>query len=364
LFSLHHSLKQQSLFLFTQQELCLRKTISFVASRITCRFPMKTIRAIVPICAIMMILGMVFTTNLDSYSTNSLYLLDTLSQAPQQLVRNLTEEEKSISPPLFQSLTNGWTEVEYGSMIPSMQFPCKSNISDHYTIVNGVSTFTVKSSDRPFDCSNPPKTRPRCEATFRKVRYSTGQHQFQAFFKVPSNTSNASLMQILGGTVNATSFMLGIIDRNGGTIARYLQDFIQENLYERWFQLNVIHNTTNHQIDVYINGQHRLTSQDHGLSPKGFWYFKVGVYMQIHGSPTMQVQVKNITLWKFENERQTLLDEKVHLEKETVLVASQDEGRKVSGKHHQMGQNMSTSLSALTASQHLRQLSLPNRTSA
>jgi hypothetical protein len=60
----------------------------------------------------------------------------------------------------------------------------------------------------------------------------------------------------------------------------------------------VIHNTATHEVKVYINDKLKLSTQDRGLPAEGFWYFKTGVYMQDGGSSTMQLKVRDLSIWK------------------------------------------------------------------
>ena len=92
--------------------------------------------------------------------------------------------------------------------------------------------------------------------------------------------------------------MLHVFNENGGTLKRYDSELIETNIYNREFQLNVMHNTATHEIKVYINGKLKLTTKDNGFPQEGFWYFKTGVYAQGGASEFMEVYVRDVTVWQ------------------------------------------------------------------
>ena len=92
------------------------------------------------------------------------------------------------------SLTDGWQQVPFSASDYNIQIPCNSKLGDHYSFVNGVHTFTVKSTDLGWDCADPHKTKARSEMSLRKLNYNKGSHQFQAWITIPKGTHHVDVM--------------------------------------------------------------------------------------------------------------------------------------------------------------------------
>lgn len=89
-------------------------------------------------------------------------------------------------------------------------------------------------------------------------------------------------------------------DKNG-QLRRYSNsnEVLADNIYDKEFKLNVIHNANTHMIDIYINDVKKMSVKDNGNSKEkeGYW-FKTGVYSLDDGSKTMVLKVRDITLWQ------------------------------------------------------------------
>ena len=172
-------------------------------------------------------------------------------------------------------------------------------MEEHYTYNGGVHHFMVHKTDKPWDCSNPPKTHPRSEMSLRPMNYNGGHHQFQAWITIPAGTHEACIMQIFGARDKSSAFMMRAFNENGGTVKHYGTEVLAAGIYDREFKYNIIHDTPAHKIHVYINDKLVLTTEDGGYPTEGFWYFKTGVYMQKEdASYLMQVKVRDISLWR------------------------------------------------------------------
>jgi len=147
----------------------------------------------------------------------------------------------------------------------------------------------VYSYDKPHEESS--HTHPRTELRV-KNDYTTGSHQFEADFYVPSGTSGVNLMQIFGGGKDAaSSFMLRIYD---GELRRYSGQTLATNAYDKWWHLNVIHHAEQETIMVYLNHNLVWKGKDNGRDNH---YFKCGVYAQDGMSTKMESKWKNIKVY-------------------------------------------------------------------
>lgn len=55
----------------------------------------------------------------------------------------------------------------------------------------------------------------------------------------------------------------------------YSADLVAENLYDKWFKLNLIHDVDGGIVTVFIDGEKKFHAKDKG---PGDLYFKCGVY--------------------------------------------------------------------------------------
>ncbi|HTV48338.1 MAG TPA: polysaccharide lyase family 7 protein [Phycisphaerae bacterium] len=193
--------------------------------------------------------------------------------------------------------TVGWTPQPLNFKV---QFPYNLKESDRYTFSGGIYHLWVYRTDLPLRTHN--KTKPRTEMRFPD--YTSGWQQFSADVYVPSGTSGVCIMQIHTGDkrpphmhVGATIMMVFVID---GSLHFYSsKNIIATNIYNRWFHLNVMHNTKNNHIDIYVDGQLSYSTIYRGKARD--WYMKCGVYTQRGASPEMQAYFHNVHLWSKED---------------------------------------------------------------
>ena len=116
--------------------------------------------------------------------------------------------------------------------------------------------------------------------------------QFEGYGYVPSGTTGVSIMQVFGGGESATTLMLHVYD---GTLRYYSGAAVEDNIYDRWFRLNVVHDVGASTVAVYIDGEERFSTR---VIPSESYYFKFGVYMQHHDqSSCMESRWTNVTLY-------------------------------------------------------------------
>jgi hypothetical protein len=131
-------------------------------------------------------------------------------------------------------------------------------------------------------------TAPRTELRMQND-YTSGMHQFEADFYVVTGTDGPCVMQVFGGSVHATAFMLKAY---GGSLKHYDRELVKANAYEKWMHLNVIHNADTGDVKAYIDGQLVGTFKDNG---PGTHYFKCGVYGPT--SARAESRFRNIKNW-------------------------------------------------------------------
>jgi len=185
--------------------------------------------------------------------------------------------------------SDGWTPAK---LTFKVQYPYNLNKSDRYAEKDGTYHLWVFNDDQPFSKGN--TTLPRTEMRFPEL--TTGQLQFEADMMAPTGTNNVCIMQIHTGDAEShqygsTTFMLDVRD---GSLKHYNDKLIAPDILDKWFHLNVIHDTNTHTITCFINNKQVWQHKDNGADD---FYFKSGVYTQRGGSHEMQVFIKNLKLW-------------------------------------------------------------------
>lgn len=121
--------------------------------------------------------------------------------------------------------------------------------------------------------------------------YSDGVWQFEGYGYVPNGTTGVSIMQIFNASDYATSFMLHVYD---GKLKYYhTNHVIEDDIYDRWFRLNVIH-TVGETISAFIDGVQKYVAPDRGGMDH---YFKFGVYTQKDSSSCMESRWKDVKIY-------------------------------------------------------------------
>ena len=118
--------------------------------------------------------------------------------------------------------------------------------------------------------------------------------QFQGYGYVPSGTSGTSVMQIHNedAGARATTLMLHVYN---GTLRHYSGAAVEDNIYDRWFRLNVVHDVGASTVIVFVDGVERLRAPGRGGDSH---YFKFGVYAQNHASSCMESRWKDIRIFR------------------------------------------------------------------
>lgn len=188
----------------------------------------------------------------------------------------------------------GWTPKTLNFKIQS---PTNAPQSERYWFTNNIYHCLTYSNDGAFSVGN--TTLPRTEQRYNPD-YTNGEIQYQANIMAPGDENSYSVFQIHTGdaqspTYGSTTFMIFWFTNSGGSIRYYSGTVLATNLANKWFQLNVDHNTITHTLRAWVDKKLVYTGQDNGASD---FYLKDGVYEQKHG-PTlrMDTSLTNILIW-------------------------------------------------------------------
>ncbi|KAK8949464.1 Citrate-binding protein [Platanthera zijinensis] len=173
-----------------------------------------------------------------------------------------------------------------------LQKPYNLASADRYSYSNGVRRLWVFSTDKPFKSGS--STDPRTEIRIKGYDYSSGVWQFEGYVFVPSGTSGASIMQIhrAEGEKPATDAMLRVYD---GELRFYVGAVLENNVYNRWIKLNVIHDVDGNKLTIFVDGVMKHEAQGRGRSD---FYFKFGVYGQTGESNRMESRWRDVKIFK------------------------------------------------------------------
>ncbi|XP_058772946.1 citrate-binding protein-like [Vicia villosa] len=187
--------------------------------------------------------------------------------------------------------TQGFTHVSLDNSNFVIQKPYNIPVNQRYNFTNGVHQFWILPTDKPFMSGS--NTKPRTEIRISKHEYTSGIWQFEGYAYVPSGTSGVCIMQVFGGRSTATTTQLRIYD---GSLTYYNSPHVlSQNIYDRWFKVNVIHNVDANNVKIYIDG---VLKRDGAGLGAGTHYFKFGVYVQNDHSNRMESRWKNIKVFK------------------------------------------------------------------
>ncbi len=178
-----------------------------------------------------------------------------------------------------------------------IQSPTNAPQNERYWFSNNIYHCLTYSNDGAFSVGN--TTLPRTEHRYNPD-YTNGEIQYQAMIMAPGNENSYSVFQIHTGDAQSpafgsTTFMIFWFTNSGGSIRYYSGTVLATNLANKWFQLNVDHNTVTHTLRAWVDKKLVYTGQDNGATD---FYMKDGVYEQKHG-PTLQMDayLTNILMW-------------------------------------------------------------------
>jgi hypothetical protein len=204
-----------------------------------------------------------------------------------------TSDAAASSDPLVA----GWTpydppkevQIETADIGKSYPYTSTSLMSAgaSYDRSNGIETFKLFNHD----ASN------RVEVRVLD-NYATGLRQFVGDVMFTSPTDNESMMQVFGVTGGSSMLMLKGYAADGGTIAKEGgHTVLATGVYGKWLHVNVIHDATNNNVSVYINGQQKGKWGAGKVGPdRPFHYHKYGCYGTLM-TESAEVQWRNISYY-------------------------------------------------------------------
>ncbi|GLT70424.1 hypothetical protein SLA2020_425050 [Shorea laevis] len=185
--------------------------------------------------------------------------------------------------------TEGFIELPFNRTYYHIQKPYDVPEDQRYSFQNGVHKCWVYSTDKPHTPTS--QTKPRTEIAIQGYNYSSGTWQFEAYGYVPRGTSGVNIMQVFGASPpQATTFMLRVYN---GSLTYYSDQVLDQDIYDKWFQLNVVHDVDRAKVKVYIDRNLKLEAVGHGGSSHTF---KCGVYAQNGDSQCMESRWKQIKI--------------------------------------------------------------------
>ncbi|KAI9108691.1 hypothetical protein K1719_020338 [Acacia pycnantha] len=190
---------------------------------------------------------------------------------------------------LDEELTLGFNELPLNTSNFKLQTPYNLPVSSRYSFQNGVHRLWVYSTDKPFI----PKSRgSRSEVRIQGYDYSSGVWQFEGHGYVPSGSTGVCIMQLFGSDPpTATTLMIRTYN---GSLMYYRRTVLVPCIWDRWFQLNVIHDVEASIVRVYIDRV--LVYEAPGRGGHSH-YFKFGVYRQNDSSHYMESRWKGIRVF-------------------------------------------------------------------
>ncbi|KAK8465683.1 hypothetical protein PHAVU_009G146800 [Phaseolus vulgaris] len=186
--------------------------------------------------------------------------------------------------------TDGFTPLSFSNSNIQIQTPYDVPQNQRYSYSNGVHRFWVYSTDKPHTSSS--QTAPRSEMRITGYDYSSGVWQFEGHFSVPSGTSGTCIQQVFGGVSSATTSQSRVY---GGSLTHYQSATLEQNIYNKWYRFNVIHDVGANNVKIFINGVKKFDGNGRGA---GNHYFKCGVYAQNGASNYMESRWRDIKIFR------------------------------------------------------------------
>jgi hypothetical protein len=190
--------------------------------------------------------------------------------------------------------TAGFTEYRDSFHV---ERPYNVPINTRFSIVGGIYNFWVFPPDFPHDPMAGGRN-PRTEATYGGTRdkatipggtsvvagigsFSTGKRMYSADMLIESNAVGSAIMQI-HATANGGPVGLRIMSDsnmvNNGSLTVVNGSSVPGGLIGKWFNFKVSLDTTNVQVQIFINNCLKSTYDGSGARGNGRYYFKNGVY--------------------------------------------------------------------------------------
>ncbi|XP_030535012.1 citrate-binding protein-like [Rhodamnia argentea] len=182
--------------------------------------------------------------------------------------------------------TQGFVSLPLNRSNYNIQKPYDVPEDQRYSFSDGVHKCWVYSTDKPHTRTS--LTKPRTEIAIHGYNYSSGVWQFEGYGYVPAGTSGVCVMQVFGASPHATTFMLRVYN---GSLMYYRSQVLVDEIYNKWFRLNVIHDVDGSKVKVCIDGYLKLEADGREGTSHAF---KCGVYAQDDDSFYMESRWRGI----------------------------------------------------------------------
>jgi Ricin-type beta-trefoil lectin domain-like len=181
------------------------------------------------------------------------------------------------------ALTDGFTQISPGYTV---QHPYDLQLSDRFSIVNGVYTCWVYDTDKPFSTGT--TTGPRTEMRWDTWADQDTGNQFEADALFDAGTSHTCIHQIKSNTAGEAIYLQV---NEPGTLRNGTGTDFASGMAGTWFHINSMFNPAGGLKRLYLNGSLKVSGT--GGSSARDWYFKNGVYD--NGMPS---DARALSQWK------------------------------------------------------------------
>lgn len=185
--------------------------------------------------------------------------------------------------------TCGFTQIPLNESHFILHTPYDLKPTDRYSFDGVTHQFWVLNTDKPLSPTSP--TKPRSEMSMRPLEYSSGIWQFEGKGWVKNGTEGVCIMQVFGADGHPTTLMIKVYNN---ALTYYTAPVLAPNIYERWFQLNVIHDANVQTIQIFIDGFPVKCVSNKTIAQH---WFQFGVYMQDNLTDYMEVHWRDIKVF-------------------------------------------------------------------
>ncbi|KAK3411524.1 hypothetical protein EUGRSUZ_I00276 [Eucalyptus grandis] len=203
------------------------------------------------------------------------------------------KEENKHTSSSFRYPTLGFISLPLNRSYHNIQKPLDVPEDQRYSFCDGVHKCRVYSTNKPHTLTSLTKPCTEIAIHLRGYNYSSGVWQFEGYGYVPAGTSGVCIMQVFGATSpHASTLMLRVYN---GTLMYYRSTVLIDEIYDKWFRVNVVHDADASKVKVYIDGYLKLEADGRGGTSHAF---KCGVYALEGDSFCMELRWRGIKVLK------------------------------------------------------------------
>jgi hypothetical protein len=173
----------------------------------------------------------------------------------------------------------------------SVQKPYNLNVSDRFSVANGVYTCWVFGNDQPF--SQGSTTGPRTEMRWKTWPQQDRENMFECDAMFDAGTSHTCIHQIKSNTAGEANYLQV---NQAGTLRNSVGANFASGIAGTWFHINSSFNPATGLHRIWLNGSLKV-SGNYSTTARD-WYFKNGTYSNgITATARSWAQFKNIRHW-------------------------------------------------------------------